>query len=75
MSRGQVTPLPPQATADLRVAHEQMGFGGMPPKKKTAPKKPAAKKPAPKKTAAKKPAAKKPAAKKTAKKASPKKKK
>ena len=70
-------------SADVRVAAVQMGFGGMPPKKKTAPKKkatavkktaakkPAAKKPAAKKTAAKKPAAKKPAAKKTAKKASP----
>ena len=54
-------------SADVRVAAVQMGFGGMPPKKKTAPKKKA--------TAVKKTAAKKTAAKKTAKKASPKKKK
>ena len=74
-------------SADVCVAAVQMGFGGMPPKKKTTPKKkatavkktaakkPAAKKPAAKKPAPKKPAAKKTAAKKTAKKASPKKKK
>ena len=36
--------LPPKATADLRVAYEQMGFGGMPPKPKKAKKEKKAKK-------------------------------